>query len=68
MFFTRSSNYDRLEGGLGPGRTNNRKLAWKKFAIGAAVLIAFVWFLGPRSSADLIPGASLRGLLPKFSH
>ncbi|OJA10377.1 hypothetical protein AZE42_07797 [Rhizopogon vesiculosus] len=62
MFFTtRSNNYDRLEGGLGPGRTS-RKVAWKKFAMGGAVLIGFVWFLGPRSSVDLIPDFPPPGL------
>lgn len=63
MFFTStsSSNYERLEGGLGPGRTA-RMLAWKKFAIGAALLISVVWLFGPRSSIDLIPGSSLPGM------
>jgi hypothetical protein len=58
MFFTSTnSNYERLEGGFGPLRTT-RMLAWKKFAIGAVVLISVVWFFGPRSSLDSITGAS----------
>lgn len=49
----RSSNYERLEGGMGPSRMSNGKwFAWKKFAIGAAVIIAIVWFFGPRESAS----------------
>jgi hypothetical protein len=69
MSFTRSNNFDRLESGLGPGRTS-RKLGWKKLAIGAAVLIGFVWLLGPRPSvdADLIPGVSCDDCCQSFSH
>ena len=48
MFSPRSSNYERLEGGMGPSRNNVRRFAWKKFAIGAAVLIGLVYFVGPR--------------------
>ncbi|KAG6916178.1 hypothetical protein DXG01_008108 [Tephrocybe rancida] len=46
----RSANYERLEGGMGPSRMPARRFAWKKFAIGAAVLIGLVWFVGPRES------------------
>ncbi|EAU86353.2 guanosine-diphosphatase [Coprinopsis cinerea okayama7 len=49
----RSGNYDRLEGGMGPSRLGPpqrgwRRFGWKKFAIGAALLIGFVWLWGPR--------------------
>ena len=53
MISSRSSNnYDRLEGGLGPSRTT-KKFGWKKFAIGAGVLIALVYFFGPRAKKPL---------------
>lgn len=49
MFSPRSSNYERLEGGMGPSKSGpGRKFAWKKFAIGAAVIIGLVYFFGPR--------------------
>ncbi|RXW21355.1 hypothetical protein EST38_g4507 [Candolleomyces aberdarensis] len=52
----RSGNYDRLEGGMGPSRMGVppqpgkgwRRFGWKKFAVGAAVLICVVWLWGPR--------------------
>lgn len=57
MVSPRSGNYDRLEGGMGPSRTGApqrgwRKFGWKKFAIGAAVLIGIVWLFGPREKVD----------------
>ena len=46
----RSSNYDRLEGGMGPSRVGGmKKFAWKKFAVGAALLVGVVWLFGPRA-------------------
>ncbi|EMD31372.1 hypothetical protein CERSUDRAFT_162998 [Gelatoporia subvermispora B] len=55
MFSQRTSNqYERLEGGMGPGRVGSRRFGWKKFAIGAAVIIGLVWVFGPRRE-DLIP-------------
>ena len=33
---------------MGPSRNSVRRFAWKKFAIGAAVLIGLVYFFGPR--------------------
>ena len=60
MFSPRSSNYERLEGGMGPSRNGpGRKFAWKKFAIGAVVLIGLVYFFGPRKEdlTDYVPGA-----------
>ena len=46
----RSSNYDRLEGGMGPSRVGGTKrFAWKKFAVGAALLVAVVWLFGQRA-------------------
>jgi guanosine-diphosphatase len=52
MLSPRSSNYDRLEGGLGPSRMA-KKFGWKRFAIGAGVLITFVYLFGPRANKSL---------------
>ncbi|EKM52069.1 uncharacterized protein PHACADRAFT_262526 [Phanerochaete carnosa HHB-10118-sp] len=55
MFSPRSSNYERLENGMGPSRMNGiRRFGWKKFAIGAVVVIGLVWVFGPRKE-DIIP-------------
>ncbi|KAL4263475.1 GDA1/CD39 NTPase family protein [Pleurotus pulmonarius] len=51
----RSANYERLEGGMGPGRrTGLARFAWKKFAVAAVVLIGLVYFFGPREPKDLM--------------
>ncbi|KAJ4475764.1 nucleoside phosphatase family-domain-containing protein, partial [Lentinula aciculospora] len=50
----RSSNYERLEGGMGPSRTSNKRFAWKKFAIAAVVLVGLVWVFGPREPAKVL--------------
>ncbi|KAG5644321.1 hypothetical protein DXG03_008679 [Asterophora parasitica] len=55
----RSANYERLEGGMGPSRNPaGRRFAWKKFAIAAAVLIGFVWFVGPREPRSFSWGSA----------
>ncbi|OCH91644.1 hypothetical protein OBBRIDRAFT_774912 [Obba rivulosa] len=54
MFPQRSNNYERLEGGMGPNRMGARRFGWKKFAIGAVVIIGLVWVFGPRKE-DLVP-------------
>ena len=55
MFSPRSSNYERLEGGMGPSRMNGlRRFGWKKFAVGAVVIVGLVWVFGPRKE-DIIP-------------
>ena len=59
MFSPRSSNYERLEGGMGPSRNaSGRRFAWTKFAIGAVVIIGLVYFFGPRREDldDYVPG------------
>ena len=59
MFSPRSSNYERLEGGMGPSRgAQPRRFAWKKFALGAVVIVALVYFFGPRREDldDYVPG------------
>ncbi|EIN12644.1 hypothetical protein PUNSTDRAFT_124404 [Punctularia strigosozonata HHB-11173 SS5] len=53
MFSPRSANYERLEAGKGPSRNGARRFAWKKFAIGAVVIIGLVYVFGPRRS-DLL--------------
>lgn len=51
MISPRSSNYERLEGGMGPTRTTApKRFAWKKFAVVAVVIIGLVHFFGPRQS------------------
>ncbi|KAI0056575.1 hypothetical protein BV25DRAFT_1813895 [Artomyces pyxidatus] len=47
MFSPRSSNYERLEGGMGPSRLGVRNFAWKKLAIAVTVLVGLVWFFQP---------------------
>ena len=55
LFSPGSSSYERLEGGMGPSRmSSGRRFGWKKFAIGAVVIIGLVWVFGPRSE-DIIP-------------
>jgi guanosine-diphosphatase len=46
----RSSKYDRLDGGMGPSRMNNKRIEWKKFALAGAAIIGLVWFFSPRES------------------
>ncbi|KAJ3798019.1 nucleoside phosphatase family-domain-containing protein [Lentinula aff. detonsa] len=51
----RSSNYERLEGGMGPSRINSKKrFSWKKIAIAAVVLVGLVWVFGPREPAKVL--------------
>jgi guanosine-diphosphatase len=53
MISPRSSNYERLEGGMGPGRLSNwnvRRFGWKKFGIVACVFIGLVYLFGPRQN------------------
>ena len=73
LFSPRSSNYERLEGGMGPSRANGvRRFGWKKFAVGAVVLIALVWVFGPRKEDIIpekyIPWESCRPILPSCCH
>ena len=49
MISPRSSNYDRLEGGMGPSRISHLKwFGWKKFGLVACVLIGVIYLFGPR--------------------
>ena len=76
MLSPRSSNYDRLEGGLGPSRVTKR-FAWKKFALGAGLLISLVYLFGPRANKNLpwkstqqrpmdVPGKSILYIIEGF--
>lgn len=61
MISPRSSNYDRLEGGMGPSRMSNfRWFGWRKFGVVACVLIGLIYLFGPRqhrwSSQEKQPG------------
>ena len=61
MISPRSSNYERLEGGMGPSRISKvRWFGWKKFGIVACVLIGLIYLFGPRqnrwSSLEKQPG------------
>ncbi|KAF8887089.1 nucleoside phosphatase family-domain-containing protein [Infundibulicybe gibba] len=38
---------------MGPARMGGKRFAWKKFVIGAAVLIGVVWAFGPREPRSL---------------
>ncbi|KAI0695295.1 nucleoside phosphatase family-domain-containing protein [Cytidiella melzeri] len=72
MFSPRSSNYERLEGGHGPSRAGNmRRFGWKKFAVGAVLIIGFVWVFGPRKE-DIIPDKYMPSIpkiqLPPFGN
>jgi guanosine-diphosphatase len=48
MISPRSSNYERLEGGMGPSRVSLVRFGWKKFGIVACVLIGLIYLFGPR--------------------
>ncbi|KAI0344475.1 hypothetical protein BDW22DRAFT_1354520 [Trametopsis cervina] len=72
MISPRSSNYERLEGGHGPTRNGGmRRFGWKKFAVGAVVIIGLVWVFGPRKE-DIIPEKYMPSIpkiqLPPFGH
>lgn len=59
MLSPRSSNYERLEGGMGPSRlSNTRRFGWKKFVTVACVFIGLVYLFGPRQNrwSSQLPG------------
>ena len=46
---------------MGPSRLSGvRKFGWKKFAVGAVVIIGLVWVFGPRKE-DIIPEKYIPG-------
>ncbi|KAF8869205.1 nucleoside phosphatase family-domain-containing protein [Infundibulicybe gibba] len=49
------SNYEKVEGGMGPTRTDKKRFAWKPFAIGVliGVLVGVGWAFGPRDPRSL---------------
>jgi len=59
-----TNNYERLEGGMGsPSHGHPKKWVWtwRKFAIGAGVLIGLVWFVGPRAGHGEQWGLPVKG-------
>ena len=47
----RVSGYKRIDEDARPGRV---RFGWKKFAVGAAVLIGMVWLFGPRERREQV--------------
>ncbi|KAH9047695.1 nucleoside phosphatase family-domain-containing protein [Lactarius hengduanensis] len=47
MVLPRSSNYERLEGGMGPSRRGVRNFTWRKIVFCLALVVVFVWFWSP---------------------
>jgi len=47
MMSPRSSNYERLEGGLGPSRLGMRNIAWRKIVLCLTITVGVLWFLRP---------------------
>lgn len=47
MISPRSSNYERLEGGLGPSRLEMRNIAWRKILLCLTITFGILWFLKP---------------------
>ncbi len=53
---------------MGPTRLNGvRKFGWKKFAVGAVVVIGLVYVFGPRKE-DIIPEKYIPGECHVLSH
>ncbi|KAJ7506868.1 hypothetical protein B0H11DRAFT_2219544 [Mycena galericulata] len=55
-----SPTYDRLEAGRSPppsARTKPKLFAWKKFALGAGLLLVLVWLFVPKEKRALRWGA-----------
>jgi hypothetical protein len=47
MTSSRSSNYERLEGGLGPSRLGMRNISWRRIVLCLAIVVAVLWLLRP---------------------
>jgi guanosine-diphosphatase len=47
MLSPRSSNYERLEGGLGPSRLGIRNIVWRRIVFYLALAVGVVWLLRP---------------------
>ncbi|TFY56187.1 hypothetical protein EVG20_g9026 [Dentipellis fragilis] len=60
MISPRSSNYERLEGGMGPSRMGMRNFQWKKLAIGVVVIVGLVWVFTPSERMDSVLGGIKR--------
>jgi len=55
MISPRASNYERLEGGLGPGRLGIRNFAWKKVVLCLTITVGVLWLLRPSKERSLWP-------------
>src|SRR6266849_4784978 len=47
MISPRNSNFERLEGGLGPSRLGMRNIAWRKIVLCLTITVGVLWFLRP---------------------
>ncbi|KAJ6570294.1 nucleoside phosphatase family-domain-containing protein [Mycena vulgaris] len=51
-----SPTYDRLEAGRAPNlKKQTKRFGWKKFALGAGLLIALVWLFVPKENRAVLP-------------
>ncbi|KAA1469609.1 hypothetical protein DENSPDRAFT_773329 [Dentipellis sp. KUC8613] len=64
MISPRSSNYERLEGGMGPSRMGMRNFQWKKLAIGVIVIVGLVWVFTPSEKGPDLSGVDYDPLPP----
>lgn len=61
MVSPRSGNYERLESGMGPSRLGVRNFTWRKIVFCLAIVVAFVWFLGPTEPKRVLDGIKTPG-------
>ncbi|KAH9179348.1 nucleoside phosphatase family-domain-containing protein [Lactarius sanguifluus] len=61
MVLPQSSNYERLEGGMGPSRRGVRNFTWRKIVFCLALVVAFVWFLSPAEPKKVWDGIKSPG-------
>jgi len=61
MVLPRSSNYERLEGGMGPSRLGVRNFTWRRIVLCLALVVAFVWFLSPAEPKRVWDGIKTPG-------
>lgn len=67
MISPRRSNYERLEGGLGPSRLGMRNFTWKKIALCLTITIGVLWLLRPSKEKGLWPIKAPGEPLPRSS-
>ncbi|KAI9465389.1 nucleoside phosphatase family-domain-containing protein [Lactarius psammicola] len=64
MVLPRSSNYERLEGGMGPSRLGVRNFTWRRIVLCLVLIVAFVWFLSPAEPKRVWDGIKTPGKGP----